>query len=358
MSGPPALVPTSPWFGDGSDGELVITADYPIEVQEDIGHIFKQYTSLHIQSGGTLRPSARCAGMVILVQGDCTIDAGGSINMDKMAPRRSDDTEAAILTTGPSAPWLQKISGLVGGAGGAGGAAERGGGKGGAGGSGHRFGGGYGGGGAGGRLFSNSSGSRSYAGGSSEPRPPVDITWPYPGTTGEAASYGAGSGYYPTYGGAAPGGSGGSESAYNTSTDQIYRYPGAAGDAYGGGLLMLVVGGTLKIHGKITANGGNGADVTGAAYGMPGGGGGGGGGVLAILYKNIDVIQGSVSVVGGVGGRWPMNPYDECTGKDGSTGTTHISQVDDELNEVLRGLQCLLEKSTTIKQRARCLNTI
>ena len=239
MSGPPALVPTSPWFGDGSDGEMVITADYPIEVQEDIGHIFKQYTSLHIQSGGTLRPSARCAGMVILVQGDCTIDAGGSINMDKMAPRRSDDTEAAILTTGPSAPWLQKISGLVGGAGGKGGNSYASGetgsptytGNGGSGGEGHAFGGGYGGGGAGAASESNMAATAT-KGGSSTPRPDVSLTWPYPGSN-RAGNYGAGGGGWysssPT-GGSAPGGGGASRS-YNSGSSN-----GSSGDAYGGGI--------------------------------------------------------------------------------------------------------------------------
>lgn len=332
MSGPPALVPTSPWFGDGSDGELVITADYPIEVQEDIGHIFKQYTSLHIQSGGTLRPSARCAGMVILVQGDCTIDAGGSINMDKMAPRRSDDTEAAILTTGPSAPWLQKISGLVGGAGGNGGDSQGGGdasgsamfrGKGGAGGQGHSFGGGYGGGGAGAYSSTSETGGIRN-GGASNPRPLASISWPVAGTAGNGENGSGGGGFPSAVGGASPGGGGAASSSRSGSSN------GSAGDAYGGGMFMLAVGGTLTVNGNVTANGGSGGDG-GALRGRQrsGGGGGGGGGLVAIYYKNVNVLQGSISVSGGSGGSGGYQ-----NGTNGSTGTTRISQVDDELNEI------------------------
>ena len=331
MSGPPALVPTSPWFGDGSDGELAITADYPIEVQEDIGHIFKQYTSLHIQSGGTLRPSARCAGMVILVQGDCTIDAGGSINMDKMAPRRSDDTEAEILTTGPSAPWLQKISGLVGGAGGKGGKSSGGSesssgketGTGGQGGRGHSFGGGYGGGGAGAYSSTNISGGVT-DGGTSNPRPLASIPWPFAGTTGageNGAGGGAGGG---AIGGAAPGGGGAAKS------HALVGNAGEPGSAYGGGMLMLVVGGIVTIDGTITANGGRGGDGGAASWHQEsGGGGGGGGGLIVIYYKNANVLQGSIGAAGGSGGSGSYQ-----NGTNGSTGTTRISQVDDELNEI------------------------
>lgn len=330
MSGPPALVPTSPWFGDGSDGDLVITADYPIEVQEDIGHIFKQYTSLHIQSGGTLRPSARCAGMVILVQGDCTIDAGGSINMDKMAPRRSDDTEAAILTTGPSAPWLQKISGLVGGAGGKGGdsrgASASAIGYGGNGGPGHRFGGGYGGGGAGIYGLPMSGLYNATNGGSSDPRPDVSIRWPYKSGSGNGL-YGSGGGGYlngDNHGGAAPGGGGTTQVG-----DLIFN--GLDGDAYGGGALMIVVGGTATINGTITADGGDGGDcgARSSEVALAGGGGGGGGGLIVIYYKNTNVLQGSIGAAGGSGGSGSYQ-----NGTNGSTGTTHISQVDDELNEI------------------------
>ena len=332
---PPALTPAFPWFGDGSDGELVVTADYPIEVQEDIGHIFKQYTSLHIQNGGTLRPSARCAGMVILVQGDCTIDAGGSINMDKMAPRRSDNTEAEILTTGPSAPWLQKIGSLTGGAGGTGGSGrspETA--RGGAGGTGHPFGGGYGGGGGAGSHIGTG-----YSGGASEPRPPVSVEWPFPANSTEGNSaYGAGGTLFRAgsviRGGAAPGGSGADSDFYSHDGAMVYRdKPGIAGDAYGGGLVLLVVGGNLSVAGAITANAGNGADartVGGATGGGPGGGGGGG--IVAVLVKGVNDLNGSITANGGLSG--VNHHYVTVAAQNGSIGTVYIHQVDDELNVV------------------------
>lgn len=324
---------TSSWFGDGSDGDLVISTDTPISVTEDTGHIFLQYKSIHIASGGVLRPSNRCAGMVVLCRGDCVIDVGGSINLDKMAPRRSEATENAILTSGISAPWLQKISTLVGGAGGKGGKFGHGSSSlssGGVGGNGHRFGGGYGGGGAGGKYISNGTGSKAYAGGASEPRPPVTIDWPYPGTWGEKALYGAGSGDSSAVGGAAPGGSGGCYGMYQSSSSDKYRYPGKAGNAYGGGLLLLVVGGELHIAGQITANGGNGASVTSGNHSAGGAGGGGGGGILALLHKGALYLNGNVTANGGAAGTAGTGVSDSAV--DGSVGTVYVHQVDAELN--------------------------
>lgn len=342
-SGGGASSSSSSWFGDGSDGDLAISADTPIAVTEDTGHIFVQYKSIHIASGGVLRPSNRCAGMVVLCQGDCTIDAGGSINLDKMAPRRSDTTENIILTSGISAPWLQKISSLTGGAGGDG-AAARVGGKGGAGGNGHRFGGGYGGGGGGVSYKrtgedSISVGGKGGAGGASEPRPAATLTWPYPGSDANS-SYGAGGGSetwstlgFSMKGGAAPGGSGAiamSASVGNT-TGTIWSSDGLPGDAYGGGLLLLVVGGNLTVNGVIRANGGNGADGPDTDTWSPageseaGGGGGGGGGILALLYAGHLSLGGNLLANGGYCGA----SYRK--GSDGAVGTVQVTKVDKNL---------------------------
>ena len=320
----------SSWFGDGSNGKLEISSDTPISVAEDTGHIFVQYKSIHIASGGVLRPSHRCAGMVVLCQGDCTIDAGGSINLDKMAPRRSDTTEEIILTSGISAPWLQKISTLVGGAGGKGGTLKSNVavGRGGLGGNGHRFGGGYGGGGGGGRYYSYGASGVGNDGGDSEPRPPVGITWPYPGSMSDGL-YGAGAGYSSATGGAAPGGSGGCEGAYSRDSEDVYRHQGRAGDAYGGGLLLLVVGGELTIAGLVTANAGSGASNTGGNYNGSGGGGGGGGGILAILHRGSLYLSGNVTANGGTAGTGG-----NTSAVAGSIGTVYVHQVDDELNVV------------------------
>lgn len=342
-SGGGSSTSSSSWFGDGSDGDLVISADTPISVTEDTGHIFLQYRSIHIASGGVLRPSNRCAGMVVLCQGDCTIDTGGSINLDKMAPRRSETTENIILTSGISAPWLQKISSLTGGAGGDGAAADFGG-KGGAGGSGHRFGGGYGGGGGGMSYIRTGEEEISVsgiggAGGDSEPRPPATITWPYPGVVG-SGKYGSGGGSgtwdrleVSMKGGAAPGGSGGIAFSFSFSgqSGTIYSSNGLPGDAYGGGLLLLVVGGNLTVNGIISANGGDGADApdtdpwTPDGEGYGGGGGGGGGGILALLYAGYLSLGGNLLANGGQCGASSKK------GGNGAVGTVQVTKVDKNL---------------------------
>lgn len=323
---------TSSWFGDGSDGDLVISTDTPISVTEDTGHIFLQYKSIHIASGGVLRPSNRCAGMVVLCRGDCVIDVGGSINLDKMAPRRSEATENAILTSGVSAPWLQKISLLTGGAGGTGGSGRSPGtARGGAGGTGHPFGGGYGGGGGAGAHRGTG-----YSGGASEPRPPVSVEWPFPASsTAGASAYGAGGSNLRMniiLGGSAPGGSGAYSESYQYNNATRYRdIPGLAGDAYGGGLVLLVVGGNLSVAGTITANAGNGASA-GTREGMIGGGpgGGGGGGIIAVLAKGTIDLSGSITANGGLSG---VNHSDvTVAAQNGSIGTVYVHQVDNDLN--------------------------
>lgn len=290
------------WFGNGSDGVGEISHAYEVPVAEDLGHIFLQYRSLTIKNGGILRPSARCAGMVILVQGDCKIEAGGTISMDKMAPRLSADTEAAIKTTGPSSHIIQLTSSLTGGRGGNGESKNSA--NAGVGGNGFWCGGGYGGGGTGYGTHTvsgvwtseNGTTTRNYNGGSSEPRPPVTALWP------PSVGYGAGGG---VYGGLGPGGGGSntvrsqyysffngedSHGGYRLDTDNTTGTYGEHGDAYGGGALWLVVGGRLTVNGTITARGGNG----GGGYT---GGGGGGGGIIALLYHRGIVLGDSSQVL-------------------------------------------------------------
>lgn len=114
---------------------------------------------------------------------------------------------------------------------------------------------------------------------------------------------------------------------YQSSSSDKYRYPGKAGDAYGGGLILLVVGGELHIAGQITANGGNGASVTPGNYGVGGEGGGGGGGILALLHKGALYLSGNVTANGGTAGTGGTE-----SAVDGSIGTVYVHQVDAELN--------------------------
>lgn len=283
----------SAWFGDGSDGDLSVSGTLSLPATIDTGHIFKQYKNLIIPAGAILQPANRCAGMVLAVQGDCTI--AGTASMDKKAPRRNTTTENAILNTGASSKWLKLISTIIGGKGGDGGLYAGFIGYSGVGGDGHRFGGGYGGGGHGVDMLSGSS-NVGYRGGASEPRPLSTLTWPYPGANAKAAGqYGAGAGATGVKGGAAPGGGGG---FYYQSMSG--SYPGYDGDAYGGGLLVIIVGGILRLVGSglLTANGGDGAG--GAYYNVKGGGGGGG--IIVLLTAAPAVLSGDILVNGGTGG--------------------------------------------------------
>ena len=117
---------------------------------------------------------------------------------------------------------------------------------------------------------------------------------------------------------------------YQSSSSDKYRHPGKAGNAYGGGLLLLVVGGELHIAGQITANGGNGASATSGNYSVGGAGGGGGGGILALLHKGALYLNGNVTANGGAAGTAGTGVSDSAV--DGSVGTVYVHQVDAELN--------------------------
>lgn len=310
-------------FGDGSDGALTVAKNKTttLDVVEDTGQIIKQYTSLTIEEGATLKPAHRCNGTIILVNGDCTIN--GTLSVDKCSPLENDAESDCYNNAN-----IAVCGFLEGGAGGAGGdgyqkpAGQRRNsetnevelfdgeicGTGGAGFEGYVFGGGYGGGGAGSRgdtiKYSYNESTKSFDeipldanfncnGGGYETRPVKGMTWP--NTT--SSTYGAGGQgsnsecgyYYKSYpgdnggtvtkkfpieadkrsnGGAAPGGSGGSaydmeKTSAAAGIGTIEELTGTAGDAYGGGALWLFVKGTLTIgaNGKITANGGKGGVI-------------------------------------------------------------------------------------------------
>ncbi|MDR2515664.1 MAG: hypothetical protein LBD02_10765 [Christensenellaceae bacterium] len=315
----------SSWFGDGSDGDAVINGVQNLPVAQDTGHVFKQYQSLTVNPGAMLTPANRCAGMVILVRGDCTI--AGTISMDKKMPLRSEATENIIRNEGASARWLQKIAAVTGGAGGNGGANNAG--NRAIAGNGEWCGGGYGAGGQG--ANKNGNAAQSFKkGGSTNPRPPVGISWPYPSSISTNAEYGAGgSGEVAnSLGGNAPGGSGGAYWASSGGSTQIYL--GENGDAYGGGLILLVVGGALTISGLITANGGNGGNGKGNSSAASGGGGGGGGGIIALLSRNQITLNGNLTANGGNGGTSEYGG--NYVGLSGSVGTIYNAHLDNDGN--------------------------
>lgn len=336
------------WYGDGSDGDLVLTDNQTLEldVLPDEGQIFKQYKSLTIPAGAVLKPAHRCNGAIIVVQGDLVLS--GTISVDKCAPLLN-----ANESLHSQSKYIALCGGLIGGNGGAGGRAnhsESAGvypGQPGTGGLGFVFGGGYGGGSGCDQDWGGSSANRN--GGSGEPRPPVGTSMPYPAPRihNQATLYGAGgSGFHQygtAYGGGGPGGSGGAyewRSTDPTTSGDLQVANGKDGDAYGGGALFLFVKGDVIINstGIISADGGNGAagvSVYNQGVSATGGGGAGGGGIIAIVYGGTYTNNGSVHANGGHGGtRGTYGSYTVNTtnGADGSIGTVFISSFDDLMN--------------------------
>ncbi len=340
--------PNAGLFGNGSDGALTVAENQTIalDVQEDVGQIVKQYTTLTIEAGGVLKPAHRCNGMIIMVQGDCTIR--GTLSVSKCGPLLNDQESAALEDI-----HIKLMGALRGGDGGDGGdcgttrditttegdvtttvkTPYK---KGGKGGKGHLLGGGFGGGGAGDGMTNGDNG------GDSEPRPPHGITFP-PETSGQYGAGGNGqcsSSAGTGRGGKGPGGSGGT----NYYQGFVEGTPsgvinGIDGDAYPGGGLWLYVGGKLKIEttGQIESDGGNGADsrAIGNPFGdgYPGQGGSAGGGIIAIVYGGEYENLGSVHANGGETPRLPSHytsgsvDYSRCKGQNGSVGTVKVVSV-------------------------------
>lgn len=318
------------YFGNGEEGDVTITGDTPLAVTLDEGQLIKQYESLTINEGATLRPANRCNGMILLVRGDMTIN--GTISADKCAPLANPNEDEASNERHVA---LCNITGGNGGSGGRGSYYSRNGndvdryvrGAGGTGGSGFAFGGGYGGGGG--------SGDSGGPGGPGDPRPPIGSPIPYPGGSGVKVC-GVGGTDGRGVGGGGPGGGGGA------AQDSDRHSNGSTGDAIGGGAIYIFVGGVLTIGatGKITANagnGGNGARCAGGGYSpgynggenwYGGGGGGGGGGCIALIHSGSYNNLGSIMVNGGAGGQCggENNGYTQ-DGNPGAAGTTLITTL-------------------------------
>lgn len=336
------------YFGNGSDGALNVAAGqtFTIDVPSEDTQIIKNYSSVNIAAGATVKTSGRCNGVVWLVSGDFILN--GTINMDKRAPLLNDNEAAA--TQELHVALCGALNGGKGGNGNAGGAASQtssesavvwsswDSSKAGVGGQGFRLGGGYGGGGGGG----------SDAGGSCEPRPPIGTTIPYPSGRGVVFCGTGGSSYnsmasdhpYFYVGGAGPGGSG-AFGIYNQ-----YGVNGNAGDAIGGGAIWIFVMGqvTIGATGIISACGGNGAagvhatpshsgtGYTGGSTAYTGSGGGGGGGIIALVYSGGISNLGSLRAEGGSGGANIAAPFGSTKGEDGAIGVILVKSISDLLD--------------------------
>lgn len=330
------------YFGNGSDGALNVAAGqtFTIDVPSEDTQIIKNYSSVNIAAGATVKTSGRCNGVVWLVNGDFILD--GTIDMDKRAPLLNDNEAAAAQE--PHVALCGALNGGKGGDAGVGGSVS---GNNdysygtwtpfsyapGVGGNGFRFGGGYGGG------SSNAQGR----GGSCEPRPPIGTAIPYPagvkvsycgtGATADGDDDGIG------YGGKGPGGSAGLYLYYSSGV----VYNGRDGDAVGGGAIWIFVKGKVRISstGRITACGGNGGagqcrtkggegGALGSSTQATGGGGAGGGGIVCLVHSGDCNVLGSVVANGGIGGTrgiGSLSTVQATNGEDGGIGTVLIKSI-------------------------------
>lgn len=296
-------------FGNGSDGDVVIsgTVTLPVPVPHQ-SIVEMQYKSLTINAGATLKCASWNAGLIIRVQGDCTIH--GTIDQSGLAPKTNPDNNYPYPTQ------------LVCGNGGRGGNGDKGtnGSEGGIYGNGmlkRAYGGGYGGGGGGGGG-GGSSASGTGTGGAGGDSTGITINTPNIWVGGSAGVTGTPNGGNGSYGGGGGGGRGragasggsgnGGDGSYGSGGGDIGAGGGGNG-AYGGGVLLLYIGGNLTIDGSIKANGNNGGGGGAAGYptyngnyGGGGGGGAGGGGAIYIYHKGIYMNTGTLQVNGGNGG--------------------------------------------------------
>jgi hypothetical protein len=316
------------FWGNASDGAVSTTGDVNLASTLDGDVVVKQYSSLTINAGHTMTVANRCRGLVIYVDGSCTINGtltmtARGANVDPTLPnsipatgirlvRRKTGATETLLTGsdlggtgagGVGNDWrtyegLQppinndgKIYTILRAGGGGGGgigyqnsgipgqSVANGMGGGGGGGS-ANSGGGSSGGGSAGTCYSGGSGGGGNWGN---------------GNVGNAGNASANGGAGGNGAGNSPfGGSGGAGNPPGTTPN------GATAEAGTGGLLLLFVRGNLTIGstGKIASNGSSGA------YVYAGSGGGSGGGRIIVLYAgsltNTGAIQSNGGAAGGV----------------------------------------------------------
>lgn len=362
------------FFGNGSDGAAVIASNTNLTVLNKVGSydgdmVVRQYSSLTINAGATLTTDQPCRGMLIYVQGDCTIN--GTLSMTARGPAADPTVSGASDASAVSSNGLQipfrtatgtstltasstlfngtgnlakslianhislssngTVISLVrqGASGGTGGpigyrmrpgtngsngtTGQTGGGGGGAGGYSDNSGrGGTGGNGSYGSCFGGGSGGAGghYSdqnGGSANP-------WGGKGGNGAVNS----SAYDATGGAGNPGGDGGGGWQGRTSR-------GPAGKNGTGGLIILIVGGNLTIGatGSIEAKGST-SDNNGA-----GSAGGSGGGNIVLAYTGAYTNNGTVSAAGGlqIEGNDEAVPQASRLGSGGGAGSVQILRV-------------------------------
>lgn len=343
-----AANPLSSIFGDGSDGDVIIdgTVTLPVPVPHQ-SIVEMQYKSLTINAGATLKCVDCNAGLIVRVQGNCTMH--GTIDQSGLAPKTNPQNTypypAQLVcgdggSSGASAANYKKevvtgSSGML----------KR------------PYGGGYGAGGPGG--WGINTGSESYlsgwkfskgGSGGSTTDATVDVSNASLFKGGAAVGVGPIEGKSGIYGGGAsggamqtsgwaPSGKGGDGAGISglsggfDTTDGIRCWGGCGGGAgnYGGGVILLFVGGNLIIDGTLSANGRSGGSSPlhsnstsnyANDYTRGGGGGGGGGGAIYIVHRGTKSITGTMSANGGYGGSGANS------GSAGGVGSITVIQRD------------------------------
>jgi hypothetical protein len=362
----PFIAPQANYFGSGLDGALTVSSNTELAVPNKAGlydgdMVVKNYTSLSINSGATLTTDQQCRGLLIYVDGDCTIN--GTLSMRGRGPFANPtisggSDNSAVFVSGLRFPFLTasgtdtliSSESLLSGCGtsariaianhptviengtvvtvlrdgAAGGPATGGGnpivpnpgsnglaGQSGGGGSG---GGNYSGSSAGAGSFGSCFGGGSGGGG-------THVT---SGAQGGAATAWGGPGGNPAaYDGlfSAPGGVGSPTPNWNngsaTGNNGTPKAPNGSG-----GLLVLIVRGTLSIgsSGIITAQGQNGTIFN--TNNERAGGGSSGGGNIVIAHRGAFSNSGSITVAGGTAWGWGNQ-----VGAPGGNGSVQTIQV-------------------------------
>jgi hypothetical protein len=98
------------FFGSGADGAAVISSNTNLTVLNKIGSydgdmVVRQYSSLTINSGATLTTDQPCRGLLIYVDGDCTIN--GTLSMDGRGAYANPTVSGASDANAVSANGLQ-----------------------------------------------------------------------------------------------------------------------------------------------------------------------------------------------------------------------------------------------------------
>ena len=316
-------VPGFFFFGDNRDGNGNFSSSVQVSSSftstQDGDAVIKNFSSLFISESLLVSPTNRCKGMLIFVDGDCTIS--GSLSMtDKGANATGSDASFTPINP-PNLGYywndvvftssLYRSFVFAAGSVGSSNVAST------IGSNGKSL-----------QLLGSGSG---YSGGGGS------------GGAGVAPNIGGSGSAGTSFSGGSGGGGGGSGSAFfgghaalngGTGGNGISGGGGGAGNPGGnpsggggiGGLLILIVKGNLYIgpSGSIRSNGSNGGTASSV---NSGGGGGSGGGVMYIYYGKSftsSSVSPSITVSGGIGGAGSGSGY---KGGDGGSGSLILSNI-------------------------------